>query len=139
MTTGSKEDHKTSVPQTEEEWREKLTPMQYYVAREAGTERPFSGEYWNTKEDGTYLCVGCGVPLFSSDIKYDSGTGWPSFYEAIDGAPVEEHEDYSYGMVRTEVVCSNCDTHLGHVFPDGPQPTGRRYCMNSASLDLEKD
>ncbi len=128
-----------AIPQTEEEWREKLTPMQYQVAREAGTERAFSGEFWNTKESGTYMCIGCGVPLFRSEAKYDSGTGWPSFYEAVDGAPVEERHDYSYGMVRTEVVCGNCDSHLGHVFPDGPRPTGQRYCMNSASLDLERD
>ena len=128
-----------AIPQTEEEWREKLTPMQYHVAREAGTERAFSGEYWNTKDDGTYMCVGCGIPLFRSETKYDSGTGWPSFYESVEGAPVEERHDYSYGMVRTEVVCGNCDSHLGHVFPDGPQPTGQRYCMNSASLDLEPD
>ena len=128
-----------TLPRTEEEWREKLTPMQYQVAREAGTERAFSGEYWNTKDAGTYTCIGCGVPLFRSDAKYDSGTGWPSFYEPVEGAPVEERHDYSYGMMRTEVVCSNCDSHLGHVFPDGPQPTGLRYCMNSASLDLECD
>lgn len=128
-----------AIPQTEEEWREKLTPMQYHVAREAGTERAFSGEYWNTKDDGTYMCVGCGTPLFRSETKYDSGTGWPSFYESVDGAPVEERHDYSYGMVRTEVVCGKCGSHLGHVFPDGPQPTGQRYCMNSASLDLERD
>ena len=128
-----------AIPQTEEEWREKLTPMQYHVAREAGTERAFSGEYWNTKDAGTYTCVGCGTPLFRSETKYDSGTGWPSFYESVDGSPVEERHDYSYGMVRTEVVCGNCDSHLGHVFPDGPQPTGQRYCMNSASLDLERD
>ncbi len=129
----------TDVPQSEEEWRSKLTPMQYHVAREGGTERAFSGEYWNTKEPGTYLCVGCGVPLFSSEAKYDSGTGWPSFFETAEGAPVEERSDYSYGMSRTEVVCGNCETHLGHVFPDGPRPTGMRYCLNSASLALEKD
>ncbi len=128
-----------TLPATEEEWRQKLTPMEYYVAREAGTERPFTGEYWNTKDSGTYTCVGCGAPLFRSDQKYDSGTGWPSFYDKIDDAPIEEHTDYSLGMVRTEVVCANCQCHVGHVFPDGPRPTGLRYCMNSASLSLEGD
>ena len=128
-----------SIPETEREWRKKLTPMQYYVTREAGTERPFSGEYWNTKDPGTYMCIGCGAPLFRSDDKFDSGTGWPSFSDTAEGAPVEEHSDYSLGMVRTEVTCGNCRCHLGHVFPDGPRPTGLRYCINSASVDLERD
>ena len=129
----------TAIPTTESGWRKKLTPMQYYVAREAGTERPFSGEYWNTKEAGTYTCVGCGAPLFRSDDKFDSGTGWPSFYDTVENAPVEKHTDHSLGMVRTEVICGNCQCHLGHVFPDGPRPTGLRYCINSASVDLTRD
>ena len=139
MTETNTTSESASTPATEREWREKLTPMQYYVAREAGTERPFSGEYWNTKDPGTYMCIGCGAPLFRSDEKFDSGTGWPSFYDTVDGAPVEEHTDYSLGMVRTEVTCGNCRCHLGHLFPDGPRPTGLRYCINSASVDLKPD
>ena len=139
MTETSTTPEETSLPTSEREWREKLTRMQYYVAREAGTERPFSGEYWNTKDAGTYMCIGCGAPLFRSNEKFDSGTGWPSFYDAVDGAPIKEHSDASLGMVRTEVICSNCQCHLGHVFPDGPRPTGLRYCINSASVDLERD
>ena len=139
MTETSTTPEETSLPTSEREWREKLTRMQYYVAREAGTERPFSGEYWNTKDPGTYMCIGCGAPLFRSNEKFDSGTGWPSFYDAVDGAPIKEHSDSSLGMVRTEVICSNCQCHLGHVFPDGPRPTGLRYCINSASVDLERD
>ena len=137
--TGSAAQNTDSIPSTEEEWRDKLTPLQYRVAREAGTERPFTGEYWDAKDSGTYMCIGCGAPLFSSDTKFDSGTGWPSFYDVVDGAPVEERSDHSLGRVRTEVVCGRCRSHLGHVFPDGPRPTGLRYCINSASVDLERD
>ena len=118
--------------------KQRLTPLQYRVTQEAGTERAFSGEYWDTKDPGTYRCVVCDTPLFSSDTKYDSGSGWPSFYEALDPDAVELHVDRSFGMVRTEVTCVKCGAHLGHVFPDGPQPTGERYCMNSASLSLDK-
>lgn len=122
---------------TDEELRQRLTPLQYEVTQRAGTERAFSGEYWDTKDPGTYRCVVCGEPLFSSDTKYDSGSGWPSFWEALDPTKVELHEDRSFGMVRTEVTCATCGAHLGHLFPDGPQPTGDRYCMNSASLRLD--
>ena len=118
--------------------KERLTPLQYKVTQEAGTERAFTGEYWDTKDPGTYRCIVCDVPLFSSDTKYDSGSGWPSFYEALDKDAVELHVDRSFGMTRTEVTCANCGAHLGHVFPDGPKPTGERYCMNSASLKLDK-
>ena len=116
--------------------RERLTPLQYEVTQEAGTERPFSGEYWDTKDPGMYRCLVCDAELFSSDTKYDSGSGWPSFYEAIAPEAVGLQVDSTLGMVRTEVVCENCGAHLGHRFADGPQPTGERYCMNSASLRL---
>ncbi len=122
---------------TDEELRQRLTPLQYEVTQRAGTERAFSGVYWNTKDDGTYHCIVCDEPLFSSDTKFDSGTGWPSFYEALDPEKVTLNTDRSHGMVRTEAVCAKCGAHLGHVFPDGPQPTGERFCMNSASLRLE--
>jgi peptide-methionine (R)-S-oxide reductase len=122
---------------SELELRKRLTPLQFEVTQQAATERPFSGEYWNTKDPGIYRCVVCDEPLFSSDTKYDSGSGWPSFFEALDPSKVTLHEDRSMGMVRIEACCATCGAHLGHVFPDGPQPTGERYCMNSASLRLD--
>jgi peptide-methionine (R)-S-oxide reductase len=127
------------VDKTEEEWRKQLTPEQYRVMREKGTERPFTGEYEKSKDKGMYVCAGCGNPLFSSDTKYESGSGWPSFYQPLTEESVRTEEDGSMFMKRTEVLCSRCDAHLGHVFDDGPQPTGERYCMNSVSLKLEKD
>ena len=127
------------VTRTDAEWREQLTEEEFQVTRCSATERAFTGRYWDEKSDGIYHCICCDEPLFRSETKYDSGTGWPSFYQPISGDSVGEVVDQSHGMVRTESVCSKCGAHLGHVFPDGPQPTGLRYCMNSASLNLKKD
>jgi peptide-methionine (R)-S-oxide reductase len=136
--TNNAKDTKEKIVKTDEEWQKQLTPEQFYVAREAGTEPAFTGKYWNTKDAGTYTCACCGQPLFDSETKFNSGTGWPSFFQPKDKDAVVEHTDQTHGMVRTEVRCSRCDAHLGHVFEDGPTPTGMRYCMNSASLDLKK-
>jgi len=126
------------ITKTENEWKELLTPEEFYVCRQHGTEAPFSGKYYNCKDEGVYKCVCCDAPLFESSTKFDSGTGWPSYYEAIEDAVIEI-QDTSFGMVRTEVRCATCDAHLGHLFPDGPEPTGMRYCINSVCLKLEEE
>ena len=127
------------IVKSEEEWRRILTPDQFKVLRESATECAFTGEYWDVKGDGVFHCSGCGNPLFDSGTKFNSGTGWPSFYEPIEPGAVTDHSDHSYGMTRTEIRCSDCDAHLGHVFPDGPPPTGLRFCMNGVALSFEPD
>ena len=133
------EDSKTHVEKSDAEWRRELTPQQYRVLREKGTEPPFTGKYWNEHADGVYRCAACGNPLFDASTKFESGSGWPSFYQPIEHERVETEEDRSLFMRRTEVHCARCGGHLGHLFDDGPQPTGQRYCINSASLELDRE
>jgi peptide-methionine (R)-S-oxide reductase len=130
---------KEKIVKTDAEWRRILTPDQYRVARQQGTERAFTGPYWDEHRAGLYRCVSCGEPLFRSETKFESGTGWPSFFAPVESDAVEQHVDRSHGMVRTEALCARCDAHLGHIFPDGPRPTGLRYCMNGTALKFEPD
>ena len=138
MTTHDHDDPRYLVKKTDDEWRKELSPMQYEVARHAATERPFTGAYWDHWDDGKYQCVGCGEVLFESKTKFDAGCGWPSYSEAVNAEVIERIRDETHGMVRIEVRCKQCGSHLGHVFPDGPEPTGERFCINSAAIDFQK-
>ena len=137
--TAERSDVASDLPKSDAEWRERLTPEQYYVLRQKGTERPFTGKYYKNHETGVYTCGSCGNELFTSETKYDSGCGWPAFSAPASEDAIDEETDVTFGMIRTEVMCSNCGGHLGHVFPDGPHPTGQRYCINSAALKLEEE
>ena len=129
----------SQIQKTDAQWQQELSPEEFYICRQKGTERAFTGQYWNCHEKGVYLCRCCEATLFSSETKYDSGSGWPSFYQAMNEQAVAEHRDLTHGMIRTEITCQQCGAHLGHVFPDGPKPTGLRYCVNSASLTLKQN